>query len=585
MPPLNFPPPLFHMNPPPNPFWDFVAGIEDHPFFAQYRAPFPPAGPPPPPQPPHAARPTADTTATEADEKAQGKQQQQQTNVEGPPEVDPTTLRPEGHSMPFRGRGRFAEAFNDRDRSKSPSNTSGSGSDSCNEGRQHRRRGSRGRGDHHQHRPHGHHGRHGPHGHGPWGGRGGHRGPPPPPPFGMPPFMMFGGSPGFGGHGPHGPPPPPPPGGEGPHGHGHGPHPPPPPPPGAEGPHGHGHGPGPHGRGGFGWSRGRGGCPRGGFGRHGPGHRSPPHGAPFGGHGPRPRQGPFDLGTLFNNLGERFGVDLTPLAGSLGLDAGRFNSPRSQESDFEPKTDIFDSPSHYIMHLSLPGAKKSDVGVEWDGEHSVLRVTGVVHRPGVDEEMMSHLVVDGRKRETGVFEKNIRLGTQKEPASVDVAGITAKMVDGVLIVSVPKVEKKFQKKEVRIENSPPAEDTHMDEEDVSAAADAAYMEMGRDHTMWSADTTQNSTKDSSSKETPKEAEHQTARDDRSETLGFDHPNATVDTLPAYEPEKSDSQKNYNNGQQRQETRGLPAHEEEMSDWEKAGSEDEGEGEYVKINVD
>ncbi|OQV11386.1 hypothetical protein CLAIMM_15228 [Cladophialophora immunda] len=92
------------------------------------------------------------------------------------------------------------------------------------------------------------------------------------------------------------------------------------------------------------------------------------------------------------------------------------------------------------------------------------------------------------------------------------------MVDGVLIVSVPKVEKKFQKKEVRIENSPPAEDTHMDEEDVSAAADAAYMEMGRDHTMWSADTTQNSTKDSSSKETPKEAEHQTARDDRSETL-------------------------------------------------------------------
>ncbi|KAL2432683.1 hypothetical protein ABEF95_014475 [Exophiala dermatitidis] len=567
--PPNFPHPpplLFHMNPPPNPFWDFVAGIEDHPFFAQYR----PAGPPPPA--PHAARPAApntNTTATEAHEKAQGKQQQHETNVEDPPEVDPTTLRPEGEgqsqNMPFRGRGRFAEAFNDRDRSKSPSNTSGSGSDSGNEGRQHRRRGSRGRGDHHQHHPHGHHGRHGPHGHGPWGGRGGHRGPPPPPPpFGMPPFMMFGGPPGFGGHGPHRPPPPP---------------------AGPEGPDGSGHGHGPHGRGGFGWSRGRGGCPRGGLGRHGPGHRSPPHGAPFGGHGPRPGQGPFDLGTLFNNLGERFGVDLTPLAGSLGLDAGRFNSPRSHKSDFEPRTDIFDGPSHYVMHLSLPGAKKSDVGVEWDDEHSILRVTGVVHRPGVDEEMMSHLVVDGRKRETGVFEKNIRLGTQKEPASVDVAGITAKMVDGVLIVTVPKVERKFQKKEVRIDNSPPAEDTQMDEEDVSAAADAAYMEMGRDHTMWGADTTQDSTKDSSSKEAPKEAEHQTARDDRSETLGFDHPNATVDTLPAYEPEKSDSQKNDTNGQQGRETRAPPEHEEEMSDWEKASSEDDGEGEYVKINVD
>jgi len=183
---------------------------------------------------------------------------------------------------------------------------------------------------------------------------------------------------------------------------------------------------------------------------------------------------------------------------------------------------------------------------------------------------MSHLVVDGRKRETGVFEKTIRLGTSKDPANVNVEGITAKMVDGVLVVRVPKVEKHFAKKEVRVDGSPsPAvsterpEDVYMNEKDLLFDAE-------EDKDMYDAEPTSEAGKGKQ-----REAEQEAARDDRSETLGFEHPNAnaTAETLPRYEvaePEESKLAKEH-------------SQDENLSDWEKDGSEDEGE--YVKINVD
>lgn len=268
-----------------------------------------------------------------------------------------------------------------------------------------------------------------------------------------------------------------------------------------------------------------------------------------------------------NNLGERLGVDLSAAAEGLGLEVDRFKSGRTgADVDFEPRTDIFENSNQYTIHLSLPGAKKSDVGVDWDGEQSALRIAGVVHRPGVDEEMMRQLSVDGRKRETGVFEKNIRLGTKRDPASIDVPGITAKMVDGVLVIVVPKVEKHFEKKEVRVDGSPEIpveqpEDAYMHEDDLLFDA-----EEGRDDVEGPAVSHSHSP---SLHPTPAKAKQQEAEQERarSETVDFEHPDhaATVETLPRYEKEDSHS------------------HEEEMSDWEKPGSEDEGD--YVKINVD
>lgn len=500
-------PQIYYLNPPPNPFWDFVAGIEDHPFFGQRQRPVPPTPPRYPPRPETEQAQTqaaATAAATEASEKAQGKQPE--SNVEDPPEMDPSTLRGEATdkdtSMPFRGRGRFAQAFEDKDKDKDDQNES-----------------SRRAGKGHCGHPHGRRG---------WNHRG-------PPPFGPPPFIFGPHAGAFYGHRET-----PTPGHEGPEGRG--------PPCGFRGRGGrHGH-------------------------RHGPTSRSPPHGGPFGRH----QESGFDLGAFLNKLGDRLGVDLTSAAEGLGLNVDRSKPIRSDNSDFEPRTDIFDTASHYTIHLSLPGAKKSDVGVDWDGEHSALRIAGVVHRPGVDEEMMARLVVDGRKREVGVFEKIIRLGTQREPASIDVQGITAKMVDGVLIVRVPKVEKKFAKKEVRVEGSSPEvsterpEDTSMNEKDLLFDAEG-------DEDMYDTEPTQASTNrpvpakasvDDSTK--GKQGEAEEVRDDRSETVDFEHAHETIETLPRYEVDDN------SNGQQH-------ADDEDMSDWERAGSEDEGE--YVKINVD
>ena len=113
-------------------------------------------------------------------------------------------------------------------------------------------------------------------------------------------------------------------------------------------------------------------------------------------------------------------------------------APKSE--DFKPEADVFDTPDSYVIHLSLPGAKKEDVGVNWDAEKSEINVAGVIYRPG-DEEFLKSLALNERK--VGAFERMIRLGSRANPAHVDVEGITAKLEDGVLRVTVPKMNGEF----------------------------------------------------------------------------------------------------------------------------------------------
>lgn len=507
-------PPIYLLNPPPNPFWDFVAGLEDHPFFAHQRRPVPPT---PPQQPPRPDQQPAQPTAASND-KGKAKQAEA-TATEDPPEVDPSTVHPQDpRNGPFRGRGRFARAFdNDNNDTNADKTTQG-----CESSGRHGPRGCHGRG-----------GRHGP----------------PPQGFGPHPFMF--GPPWLRtqypvpGDFPQGPAP-----GPGPQG----------PPPQRGGPFG-----------------GRGGpCGRGHGGPHRHRHHHPGRDSPS----PPRNNGGFDLATFLNNLGERIGIDFSGTIEGLGLEVDRFKAGRTgTDVDFEPRTDIFDTPAAYTIHLSLPGAKKSDVGVDWDGEHSVLRIGGVVHRPGVDEELMRQLTVDGRKRETGVFEKNIRLGTKKDPASIDIAGISAKMTDGVLIVQVPKLEKHFEKKEVRVDGSPDAhadkpEDAYMNEKDLLFDAEddkdedmydsAPEPEHKTSESQATAPASANPTATTKQQET--DEGHQRSR---SPTVDFESPQdrdqPVAEALPPYQGQASQG------------------HDDDMSDWEKAGSDDEGD--YVKINVD
>lgn len=116
------------------------------------------------------------------------------------------------------------------------------------------------------------------------------------------------------------------------------------------------------------------------------------------------------------------------------------NNAITKSDDFKPEADVFDTEDSYVIHINIPGAKKEDVGVNWDAEKSELNVAGVIYRPG-DEELLKTLALDERK--VGAFERKIRLGSRANPAQVDVEGITAKLEDGVLRVTVPKMNGEF----------------------------------------------------------------------------------------------------------------------------------------------
>jgi len=128
---------------------------------------------------------------------------------------------------------------------------------------------------------------------------------------------------------------------------------------------------------------------------------------------------------------------------------GEEGATKEQNDDFKPDVDVFDTPEAFVVHVSLPGAKKEDVGVNWDAEKSELSIAGVVYRPG-DEEFLQTLAMNERK--IGAFERKVRLGSRANPAAVDVDGITARMQDGVLSVEVPKLDSGYvEVKKVDIE--------------------------------------------------------------------------------------------------------------------------------------
>ncbi|KAH8591347.1 HSP20-like chaperone [Bisporella sp. PMI_857] len=117
------------------------------------------------------------------------------------------------------------------------------------------------------------------------------------------------------------------------------------------------------------------------------------------------------------------------------------------DNSFTPPIDIFSTPSAYVLHVALPGAKKEDVGVHWDNEKRTLNLAGVVYRQG-DEEFLKTL--SQSERRVGEFERAIKLppGTE-EKEEVDGEAITAKLEDGVLVVTVPKLPKDSEWTEVK----------------------------------------------------------------------------------------------------------------------------------------
>lgn len=72
-----------------------------------------------------------------------------------------------------------------------------------------------------------------------------------------------------------------------------------------------------------------------------------------------------------SSLGESNLASLTPaLFGSRNGGCRRENSRgwRSsvENNEFSPAVDVFDTPTSYAVHVSLPGARREDIGVNYD---------------------------------------------------------------------------------------------------------------------------------------------------------------------------------------------------------------------------
>ncbi|OTA69513.1 HSP20-like chaperone [Hypoxylon sp. EC38] len=207
------------------------------------------------------------------------------------------------------------------------------------------------------------------------------------------------------------------------------PHPPPPPPAGAPNhprhPPFHHSAHGAHGPHPFGHHRGRGAW----------------HGRRGGRHGPNPSptyNGPWDFRPLMHAFASHpFAQAFRECMDQARADPSGESNER-QDSAFTPPVDVFNTEKAYVLHVSLPGALKEDIGVNWDGEK--INIAGVVHRPG-DEQFLQSLASSERK--VGMFERSIKLPPpgSEEKEEVDSVGITAKMENGILIVTVPKTEK------------------------------------------------------------------------------------------------------------------------------------------------
>ncbi|KAL8673739.1 MAG: hypothetical protein Q9168_001846 [Polycauliona sp. 1 TL-2023] len=171
-------------------------------------------------------------------------------------------------------------------------------------------------------------------------------------------------------------------------------------------------------------------------GRHRGGHRGGPRGRCGG--GPFPNWGGFGTDNNFDlsKIAEFFASHLNPSTTTNNdNNSTTTKDPKDPNKDFAPPADVFDTDDAYIIHISLPGAKKEDVGVNWDADKSELSIAGVIYRPG-DEDFLKTLALD--ERQVGVFERKVRLGSRASPAVVEEEGMGAKMEDGVLVVTIPK---------------------------------------------------------------------------------------------------------------------------------------------------
>jgi HSP20 family protein len=102
----------------------------------------------------------------------------------------------------------------------------------------------------------------------------------------------------------------------------------------------------------------------------------------------------------------------------------------SREPAWTPQLDLYEDATAFVLEADLPGVQEKDISVTVEDGNLELRGKRAFERVCDDENFYC------RERRSGEFRRRLRL-----PASVDQKKIRAEFRDGVLYVTLPKIQK------------------------------------------------------------------------------------------------------------------------------------------------
>lgn len=106
---------------------------------------------------------------------------------------------------------------------------------------------------------------------------------------------------------------------------------------------------------------------------------------------------------------------------------------------FTPRTDVVETAKSFDVNLSLPGLKKEDIKIDVDGD--MLTISGERKMRNESNEDKYHMV----ESFYGKFSRSFNL-----PENIDKQNIDAELTDGILKLSIPKIEVKENKTTIAI---------------------------------------------------------------------------------------------------------------------------------------
>jgi HSP20 family protein len=126
-----------------------------------------------------------------------------------------------------------------------------------------------------------------------------------------------------------------------------------------------------------------------------------------------------DLVSMYDRMNRLFGEDFYDESSRNGL----------TPSAWRPMTDIYETKDAYVFKVELPGFRKEDIKVEFSNETLTLR------GERKQEEESKNENCHRLERSYGLFERSFTI-----PKNVDAKKIDAELKDGILMLTIPKVE-------------------------------------------------------------------------------------------------------------------------------------------------